>query len=166
MIGGVAVVTPETLTAFPFFADLSETELKSMSIIANKVSFQRRELIFREDDPAHTLYLLLDGWVDVVVNTDAKGEQHELVTTLSPGDIFGWSALVDPYVYTGSAICASPVEAIEFKGADLLGMLKTSRKTRSRPWPPWPKKRGTSRESLSSTKATRQTNYISYSKAG
>ncbi|NIN63682.1 MAG: cyclic nucleotide-binding domain-containing protein [Anaerolineae bacterium] len=118
------MVTPEILTALPFFAGLSETELKSMSIIANKVSFQRGDLIFREDDPAHTLYLLLDGWVDVVVNTDAKGEQHELVTTLSPGDIFGWSALVDPYVYTGSAVCASPVEAIEFKGADLLGMFE------------------------------------------
>jgi CRP-like cAMP-binding protein len=62
--------------------------------------------------------------VDIVVNTDAQGEQHELVTTLSPGDIFGWSAVVDPYAYTGSAVCASPVEAIDFKGADLLGMFE------------------------------------------
>ena len=118
------MVTPEIITAFPFFAGLSETELKSVSIIANKVSFQRGDLIFREDNAAHTLYLLIDGWVDVVVNTDAEGEQHELVTTLSPGDIFGWSALVDPYVYTGSAVCASPVEVMEFKGADLLGMFE------------------------------------------
>ncbi len=118
------MVTPEVLTAFPFFTGLSETEVKSVSIIANKVSFQRGDLIFREDDSAHTLYLLVDGWVDIVVNTDAEGKQHELVTTLSPGDIFGWSALVDPYLYTGSAICASPVDAIEFKGADLLGMFE------------------------------------------
>ncbi len=118
------MVTPEILTALPFFAGLSETELKSMSIIANKVSFQRGDLIFRENDPAHTLYLLLDGWVDVVVNTDTKGEQHELVSTLSPGDIFGWSALVDPHVYTASAVCASPVKIIELKGADLLGMFE------------------------------------------
>jgi CRP/FNR family cyclic AMP-dependent transcriptional regulator len=124
MVGGAAMVTPEILTAFPFFAGLSETEVKSVSIIANKVSFQRGDLIFREDDSAHTLYLLVDGWVDIVVNTDAEGKQHELVTTLSPGDILGWSALVDPYLYTGSAVCASPVEAIEFKGADLLGMFE------------------------------------------
>lgn len=118
------MITPEILTAFPFFAGLSEAELRSVSIIAKKVSFQRGESIFRENDPAHTLYLLIDGWVDVVVNTDAKGEQHELVSTLSPGDILGWSAVVDPYVYTGSAVCASPVEVIEFKGADLLGMFE------------------------------------------
>ena len=118
------MVTPEILTAFPFFAGLSETELRSVSIIANKASFQRGDLMFREDDIAHALYLLIDGWVDIVVNTDATGEQHELVTTLSPGEICGWSALVDPYLYTGSAVCASPVEAIEFKGADLLGMFE------------------------------------------
>jgi CRP/FNR family cyclic AMP-dependent transcriptional regulator len=124
MVGGIEMLDPEILKTFHFFAGLSETELRSLSIIANKVSFQRGDLIFSEDDPAHTLYLLVDGWVDVVVNTDAQGEQHELVTTLSPGDIFGWSALVEPYVYTGSAVCASPVEAIEFKGADLLGLFE------------------------------------------
>lgn len=118
------MLDPEILRAFPFFAGLSETELKSLSIIAKKVSFQRGDLIFREDDPARALYLLTDGWVDIVVNTDAQGEQHELVTTLSPGDIFGWSALVDPYAYTGSPVCASPVEAIDFNGADLLGMFE------------------------------------------
>jgi CRP-like cAMP-binding protein len=124
MVGGAEVLDPEILRTFPFFAGLSETELKSLSIIANKVSFQRGDLIFREDDPARALYLLIDGWVDIVINTDAQGEQHELVTTLSPGDIFGWSAVVDPYAYTGSAVCASPVEAIDFKGADLLGMFE------------------------------------------
>lgn len=118
------MLDPEILKTFHLFAGLSETELRSLSIIANKVSFQRGDLVFSEDDPAHTLYLLVDGWVDVVVNTDAQGEQHELVTTLSPGDILGWSALVEPYVYTGSAVCASPVEAIEFRGADLLGMFE------------------------------------------
>jgi CRP-like cAMP-binding protein len=124
MIGGTEVLDPEILRTFAFFAGLSETELKSLSIITNKVSFQRGDLIFREDDPAHALYLLIDGWVDIVINTDAQGEQHELVTTLSPGEIFGWSAVVDPYAYTGSAVCASPVEAIDFKGADLLGMFE------------------------------------------
>ena len=118
------MLAPEILRAFPFFAGLSEAELKSLSIIANKVSFQRGDLIFKEDDPARALYVLIDGWVDVVVNTDAQGKQHELVTTLSPGEILGWSALVDPFTYTGSAVCASPVEAIDFNGADLLGLFE------------------------------------------
>ena len=118
------MVTPETLRIFPFFAGLNEAELKSLTIIANQTSFRRGDLIFKEDDPADALYLLLDGWVDVVVNTDTEGDQQELVTTLSPGDLFGWSSIVDPFLYTASAICASPVEVIEFNGADLLGMFE------------------------------------------
>ena len=117
-------VTPKILRTFSIFAGLTATELKSLSIIAKHVSYQRGDLIFREDQSAHTLYLVLDGWVDIVVNTDAEGEQKELVTTLSPGEIFGWSALVDPFIYTGTAICASPAEIIEFKGADLLGLFE------------------------------------------
>ena len=125
MVGGEAeVITPEILRTFPLFAGLSETELRSLSIIANKTSFQRGDTIFKQNQPAHTLYLLLDGWVDIVVNTDTQADHHELVTTLSPGDIFGWSAVVDPYRYTASATCASPVEAIEFKGSDLLGLFE------------------------------------------
>ena len=118
------MVTIKTLKAFCFFDGLSETELRSLSIIANRVSYQRGDRIFEENQSAHTLYLIVDGWVDIVVNTDAQGKQKELVTTLSPGEIFGWSALVDPFTYTGSAVCASPTEIIEFKGADLLGLFE------------------------------------------
>jgi len=125
MVGGRAkVVSIKTLKAFCFFDGLSETELRSLSIIANRVSYQRGDRIFEEKQLAHTLYLIVDGWVDIVVNTDAQGEHHELVTTLSSGDIIGWSALVEPFAYTGAALCASPVEAIEFKGPDLLGLFE------------------------------------------
>lgn len=124
MDGGAEVVTPKTLKTFSFFTGLSETELKSLSIIARPVSFQRGDIMFREGYPAHSLFLLVDGWVDITVKTDVQDKHDELVATLSPGDIIGWSALVEPYVYTGSALCASPVETIKFKGADLLGLFE------------------------------------------
>ena len=118
------MITPQVLEGFEFFAGLNETELKSLSIIANEVLFQPGDTIFREDEPADTLYLLLDGWVDILINTDAQGMHCELVTTRTPGDVLGWSAVVEPYVYTASAICVSPVTMIAFKGADLLALFE------------------------------------------
>jgi CRP-like cAMP-binding protein len=118
------MVTPEVLESFPFFAGLNEAELKSLSIIANEAWFRRGDAIFREGDPAHTLYLLLDGWVDVMINTDVHGMRQALVTTRTAGDMFGWSALVEPYIYTASAVCASPVKAIGLKGADVLALFE------------------------------------------
>jgi CRP-like cAMP-binding protein len=117
------MVAPEILKRFPFFADMNESELKSLSIIASEVYFQRGDLIFEEDKPADTLYLVLDGWVDIMISTDTRGTHRELVTTRTSGDIFGWSAVVEPYLYTASAVCASPVKAIGFDGSSLLALL-------------------------------------------
>ena len=114
----------EILLSFPFFTNLNEAELKSLCIIADEVSFQRGEIIFTEGDPANALYLLLDGWVDIVVNTDTQGDRRGLVTTLTSGEIFGWSAVVAPHVYTASAVCASPVKAVKFKGTELLALFE------------------------------------------
>jgi CRP/FNR family cyclic AMP-dependent transcriptional regulator len=118
------VIAPEVLKGFPFFSSLNAAELKSLSIIAEEISFQRGDYIFRENDPARMLYLLLDGWVDIMINTDTRGEHCELVTTLTCGDVFGWSAVVEPYLYTASVACASPVKAIGFKGVDLLALFE------------------------------------------
>jgi CRP/FNR family cyclic AMP-dependent transcriptional regulator len=123
-IGDAVVISPEVLESFAFFAGLSETHLKSLSIIANLASFERGDLIFREDEPAHTLYLLTDGWVDIMINTDVQGTRQALVTTRISGDVFGWSAVVEPCIYTASAMCISPVKVIRFRGADLLALFE------------------------------------------
>jgi CRP-like cAMP-binding protein len=117
-------MVPEVLKGFPFFAGLSEAELKSISSVADEVSFQRGDFVFREDSQAGALFLLLDGWVDIVINTDAGGDRYELMMTLTPGDVFGCSAVVEPYLYTASAMCVSPVRALRFKGADLLALFE------------------------------------------
>lgn len=118
------MIPPDTLKSFTFFSGLNEAEVKSLSIIANEISFQRGEFIFSEDDPARILYLLLDGWVDIVVNMDDRSNRFGLVSTLTPGDLFGWSALVEPHVYTASTVCASPVKAIGFRGVDLRALFE------------------------------------------
>lgn len=120
------MVSPEALERFSFFDGLSQEELRSLSAIAEQVLFQRSEFIFREGEPADALYLLRDGWVDIVINTSGEGDRQELVTTLTPGEIFGWSAVVEPHIYTASALCASPVEAIRFGGAGLLALFEAN----------------------------------------
>jgi len=119
------MVSPRVLERFPLCAGLDEEALRRLAAIAEEVSFPRGTLIFTEGDPAHTLYLLLDGWVDILVNLDASGGRRELVTILSPGDLFGWSAIVEPYVYTASALCASPVSAVRIRGDDLRQLFAT-----------------------------------------
>jgi len=46
------------------------------------------------------------------------------VHTVEAGEVFGWSALVKPYIYTSSAACAGKVDEICIKGSDLLELFE------------------------------------------
>ncbi len=121
------MIPPEILQRFQFFPGLTAAEVIGLSIIARETSFQRGDCIFQEGDTAHSLYLLLEGWVDVLINTDDQDSRRELMTTLTAGDIFGWSAVVAPYVYTASAVCASPVKAISLNRLELQALFEIDR---------------------------------------
>ena len=118
------MVNPDVLKVWPFFGGLGDEVLRPLADMARRVSLTEGTTIFRENTPAAGLYLLLEGWVDIVQDGDGRGERMELVTTLTQGDIFGWSAIVEPYVYTASAIATTPAGALEFPAADLLALLQ------------------------------------------
>jgi len=115
------------LQRFSFFPGLSADELNGLSFIGREISFQRGDRIFQEGDSAHSLYLLLEGWVDVLINIEADDDRRELMMTLTAGDIFGWSAVVAPYIYTASVVCASPVKAISLSQVELQALFEIDR---------------------------------------
>lgn len=52
-------------------------------------SFKGRSFIFRQGDPADSLYLVLDGSVSVVVDDQHDPEHEMVVSYLNPGDFIG-----------------------------------------------------------------------------
>jgi CRP-like cAMP-binding protein len=70
--------------------------------------FEPDTLIFKTDDEASAIYELVEGTVDIMV----LEREHVHYTVTRPGEIFGWSALVEPYVYTATARAATMVKAI------------------------------------------------------
>ena len=120
------MIRPDHLRNFSLFDGLEDAELESLAACAEKVAYERGTAIFAEDTPARSLYLLLDGWVDIFVKVDAQGDSRELATILTAGDLFGWQAIIEPYAYTATAVCASPVTAIQITGDDLQGLFATN----------------------------------------
>ena len=60
------------------------------------------------DEEAAYIYELVEGTVDIVVSE--KDNMHYSI--MRPNEIFGWSALVEPYVYTATARCITEVKVI------------------------------------------------------
>ena len=75
---------------------------------AAEVVFEPDTVIFKSDDEASTIYELVEGTVEIMV----LEKEHMQFTVARPGEIFGWSAMVEPYVYTATARAATRVKAI------------------------------------------------------
>jgi CRP-like cAMP-binding protein len=79
--------------------------------------------LFTAGQPAHTLYLLREGSVELHYTVaDERGmeqEQDFLVGIINPGDIVGISALIRPYQYTTSALTSESSQLLELDAVEL-----------------------------------------------
>ncbi len=118
------MISPEVLRRFPFFAGLTDEELKSSAMISEEEKYAANTFICREREPAKKLYLLLQGSVDVMIDTDQEGLEHETVSAMTVGDVASWSAVVAPYVLTASLFAATPVTMVTVDGAGLRALFE------------------------------------------
>jgi CRP-like cAMP-binding protein len=116
------VLTGSALSRWPFFAGLGDDSLDRLARLATYATLDAGAIVFRAGDPATTLYLVIEGWVDIVAGED---EPHQLLTAVTAGDVLGWSALVEPYRYTAAARCATAVRALAFRGAETRALIQS-----------------------------------------
>lgn len=101
------MISPELLRRYVFFRNLQEPQLKAIAMLSDEVTVAQGETLFEIDQNANTLYLLLEGRIDlkylVVDRDDPSNRQVYDVGEINPGEAFGISALIEPYRYTSSA---------------------------------------------------------------
>ncbi len=101
------MVSPELLRRYPFFGGLEDSQLKAVAMIAEVVAVQPGEMLFDAGQAAEAFYLVVEGCIDlyhVVAETVQPGFRSEhYLSAVSPGEILGMSALIEPYVYTSAA---------------------------------------------------------------
>ena len=113
------MVSTELLRRYPFFAGLSDGQLRELAMISAERVFQGGATVFESETAAKFLYLLRSGSIELhYVVTDQRGmeiPQDYLVGMINPWEVFGISAVVAPYQYTSSAITGEPSTAIEIE---------------------------------------------------
>lgn len=119
------MVSIETLRKLDFFSGLSDDELRQITPICEERTYQVNEFCFEEGEQAEYLYVLLSGKVSIQFQFQFLLQppyRETAVTTLRPGEPFGWSSLVAPGQYTASALCLEESKALCIKGLDLEAM--------------------------------------------
>lgn len=98
-------------------ADLSTTITLQLAAVATAVDFRRRRYIYRAGDPADYLYIISRGWIKLC-HSQLASAREAVIDILSPGAMFGESALHSPGVreksaiaYANSRVLRVPIEA-------------------------------------------------------
>jgi CRP/FNR family cyclic AMP-dependent transcriptional regulator len=83
----------EVLQKSPLFEMLSQAELELLAELSRPRRYAGGEVVFEEGDLGDSLFVLMNGEVDVL-HKDGKGEQ-QILTTLQPPEFFGEMSLID-----------------------------------------------------------------------
>ncbi len=98
-------VTPEELTvrlaAFPLFAGIAPAEVEEICRQARPMHLAKGSVLFGQEDPAHSFFLLLDGRLRVTRVTPAG--QQVLVRFINPGEICGVAMAMARTTYPATA---------------------------------------------------------------
>jgi len=108
------------------FEGLPEGGLEKLTAICTEQSYQGGQAVFREGEEAENLYILAQGKIVLEMRIDLgpyRPPTHATVDVVTSGESFGWSAVVEPHVYTLSAICVDPSRVVAVKGAPLRELL-------------------------------------------
>ena len=107
----------KTLESVPLFKGLDENTLQLLEPLFETYSCSAEEVIFEQGDPAHYLYLILEGAVEV--RYKPYDGPPLTVTNLEQGSIIGWSAVIGNIAYTSGAVCKQDCQAIRMSSRDL-----------------------------------------------
>lgn len=93
------------------FYQFTPTQLELVANVCQEATFQKDDLIFKENSSSKELYVIVQGEVDIVVDpslvgTMEDGIENRVIATMRRGQSFGEVALVDEGLRSASA-CAS-----------------------------------------------------------
>lgn len=114
------MISPELFQNYPFFASLTDEQIKAIAMIGEEKSFPKDSILFKENNTANKLMLLLEGAVELFYSTGDEGAVvNSPVCSIAPGAIFGVSSLIAPYKYTSSARVTIPAKVVNIDGEAL-----------------------------------------------
>jgi CRP-like cAMP-binding protein len=118
------MISPELLRRHTFFGGFSPDALKELAMAGIEQTLAAGERLFDEGGRADHFYFLAEGEMETLLKTD---EEDICISSIPPGDPVGWSALIEPHIYTASARATRPSKVIAFPRPLLAALLEDDR---------------------------------------
>lgn len=99
-------VDPNTLLDISLFEGMDQDGLEKISGLMTMAEIQEGEALTRKGDTAHSFYIILSG------NYMVSFDMGRAFTLHLKGQIIGWSSVVSPFKYTGTAVALTRGEVL------------------------------------------------------
>jgi len=110
----------DTLRRIQFLRDLPNELIDQLAGIAQVVEFPTGTVIFRQGEAASTLHLVVEG--NVSLEICAPGVGCKRILTVGPGELLGWSPVLEQGRLTATARTISEVRAVALSGHQILAI--------------------------------------------
>ena len=111
------------LRSVELFAGLNEAEIRTIAERLTYSPFAQGEMITRQGNVAHWLYMLTAGDADIVV--DARGGERRFINTLGSGSFFGEAGLLTGAPRSATVVARTNVECYRLDKASFEDILRS-----------------------------------------
>jgi CRP-like cAMP-binding protein len=107
----VSATTVNSLKQSDIFYQFTPTQLELVANLCREATYQKGDVIFKENSGSKELYVIIQGEVDIFVDPSLVGSvdtnsENKTIATLRRGQSFGEVALVDEGLRSASACAA------------------------------------------------------------
>lgn len=115
----------EFLKTIPLFSGVEEKYIKKLTEIARERKYQRGSIVFFEDEPGETIYIIKNGTIKIYIISEQDGKE-KILSILQPGDYFGEMAILDGYGRSATAQSLEDSVLLIIYKNDFVKLLKES----------------------------------------
>jgi CRP/FNR family transcriptional regulator, cyclic AMP receptor protein len=120
----------QVLKKCQLFAALKETDLNQIASLTEAREYPAGAAIFREGTQAYELMVVDEGKVAlqmVLSDGEAASPRGVTIDIITENEILGWSALVEPYMYTLAAVALQNTRLLRINGPGLRSLMEKNR---------------------------------------
>ena len=104
------------------FANLSDDMLEKIIPLAERVTFEQREFVFKEGDAVANFYIIKRG--TILIEQKLTDKMTVTAGTITAGECFGYSSLFSEGLYSTNAVCSDQCEVLVMNGERVIDLLR------------------------------------------
>ncbi len=112
----------EALREVQFLHDIDNAHLLKIADVTRMRDVESGQILFREGEVPQDVFLVVSGSVALDINTPDGGSRR--IMAVGPGEILGWSALLEQTQMTATATAMCPSKVAQINTGQLLAICK------------------------------------------